>query len=38
MALTLQMEQEHRLWGAERMRGEVLRSGLAVAKHGIVIR
>jgi putative transposase len=35
IALILQMAQENRLWGAERIRGEVLKLGLAVAKHTI---
>lgn len=35
VALIQQMAQENRLWGAERIRGELLKLGLAVAKHTI---
>jgi transposase InsO family protein len=35
VALIQQMAQENRLWGAERIRGELLKLGLAVAKHMI---
>ncbi len=34
-ALIQQMALENRLWGAERIRGELLKLGLAVAKHTI---
>jgi hypothetical protein len=33
--LIQQMAQENRLWGAERMRGELLKRGLSVAKQTI---
>ncbi len=35
VALIWQMAQENRLWGAERIRGELLKLGLPVAKHTI---
>jgi putative transposase len=35
IALIQQMAQENRLWGAERIRGELLKLGLTVAKHTI---
>ncbi len=35
VALIQQMARENRLWGAERIRGELLKLGLSVAKHTI---
>jgi hypothetical protein len=35
VALIQRMAQENRLWGAERIRGELLKLGLTVAKHTI---
>ncbi len=35
VALIQQMAQENRLWGAERIRGELLKLGITVAKHTI---
>lgn len=35
VALIQQMAQENRLWGAERIRGELLKLGVTVAKHTI---
>lgn len=35
IALIQQLTQENRLWGAERIRGELLKLGLTVAKHPI---
>ena len=35
VALIQQMAQENRLWGAERIRGELLKLGLSVAKQSI---
>ncbi len=35
VALIQQVAQENRLWGAERIRGELLKLGLSVAKHTI---
>ncbi len=35
VALIQQMAQKNRLWGAERIRGELLKLGLAIAKHTI---
>jgi hypothetical protein len=35
VALIRRITKENRLWGAERIRGELLKLGLAVAKHTI---